>query len=212
MTTTTHTIQINENPRIRSGTVSAKRVSKSRMYEACVVATATEKAIEDRAIGLADHEAKLAELTPALESVLKANGYESVEGFEAAHTAAIEAWYGPRHEARMKRADERGAETGKRLYFLTDAEGAEIEAALEAAGLVNPYSGVMGTIYKLVRSFHGHQSAVAAHKKQNVQVGDQIVVTWCRTSDLAHKALRTNAKYYGPRGFALTVRTDIEIK
>lgn len=212
MTTTTHTIKINENPRIRSGTVSAKRVSKSRMYDACVVATATQKAVADRALGLADHETHLAGLTPALESVLKANGYESVESFEAAHKAANDAWYGPRHEARMKRSREREAETGKRMHFLTDAEGAEVEAALEATGLVNPDTGMMGTIHKLVRALRGHQQAVAAHKRQNVQAGDQIVVTWCRTPALAEKALRTNAKYYGPRGFDLAVRTDIEVK
>jgi hypothetical protein len=211
MTTTTHTISINENPRICNGTVSAKRVSKSRMYEACVVATVTEKTVADRAIGLADHERQVADLTPALEAALKANGYESVEGFEAAHTAAVEAWYGPRHEARMKRSHERATETSQRFYFLTDAEGAEVEAALEVTGLVNPNAGIMGTLHKLVRALRGHQQAVAIHKKQNVQVGDQIVVTWCRTSDLAHKALRTNAKWYSPRGFTLTVRTDITV-
>lgn len=211
MTTTTHTISINENPRIRSGTVSAKRVSKSRMYDACVVATATEKTVADRALGQADHEKQVADLTPALESVLKANGYESVESFEAAHKAASDAWYGPRHEARMKLSREREAETGKRMYFLTDAEGIAVEAALVASGLVNPYEGVMGTIEKLVRSLRGHQQAIAIHKKQNVQVGDQIVVTWCRTPALADKALRTNNKYYGPRGFALAVRTDITV-
>jgi hypothetical protein len=211
MATTTHTIRINENPHIRANTVSAKRVSKSRMYEACVVATATEKAVADRAIGLADHEARLADLKPALDAALKANGYCSLESFEAAYKAAVDAWYGPRHEARMKRSNERGAETGNRFYFMTDAEGAEVDAALEATGLVNPTTGVMDTLHQLVRNLRGHEQAIATHKKQNVQVGDQIVVTWCRTAALAHSALRTNMKWYGPRGFALTVRTDIEI-
>jgi hypothetical protein len=211
MATTTHTIRINENPRIRANTVSAKRVSKSRMYEACVVATVTEQAVADRALKLADHEARVVELKPALDAVLKANGYGSVEAFEAAHTAAVQAWYGPRHEARMKRSNERGAETGNRFYFLTDAEGAEVEAALEATGLVNPTAGVMNTLHQLVRTLRGHEQSIATHKKQNVQVGDQIVVTWCRTAALAHSALKTNHKWYGPRGFSLAVRTDIEI-
>lgn len=213
MTTTTHTISINENPRICNGTVSSKRVSKSRTYGACVVATATEKTVADIALGLADHEAQIAARTPALESVLNANGYESVEGFEAAHKAALDAWYGPRHEARMKRSREREIETGKRMYFLTDAEGAEVEAALEASGLVNPYGAVMGPLAKLVSALKGHQYAVARIKKQNVQAGDQIVVTWCRDSGLAQKALGSrDVKHYTARFYTVAVRTDIEVK
>lgn len=211
-TTTTHTIQINENPRIGNGTVSAKRVSTSRQYRACVVATATQKTVDDIALGLADHEKQEAEKTPAVMAALTAQGYESIEAVEAAYEVAAKAWHGPYSEERQ--AIEKAVEqaTGKRMHFATDEERRQAEAATEARGFVNPYRGTLATLTALVRSLRSTQHAIAVIKKQNVQVGDQVVVTWCRDAGLAQKALRSNdAGHYGARFYALAVRTDIEL-
>jgi hypothetical protein len=211
MTTTTHTIKINENPRIRANTVSAKRVSKSRMYEACVVATATAEGVADIAIGLADHEAKVAELTTAVAAALTACGFKTAEEFKAFEDQHGAPWLRACLATEKAMRDAKQAANGGRWSQLTLAEYAECDVKTAATGLVNPYGGDYGALGKLIQSLRQHTYSVAHIKKQNVQVGDQLVVTWCRTAALADKAARTNAKWYGPRGFVLTVRTDIEV-
>jgi hypothetical protein len=169
------------------------------------------KTVEDIALGLADHEAKMAELTPVVESTLKANGYESIEAVEAAYDAAGKAWYSPFSEERHKIEAAVSAVTGK-MHFATDEERRQAEAATEARGFVNPYSGTLAMLMKLVRQLKGHTQAVARIKKQNVQVGDQVVVTWCRDAGLAQKALRSHdAGHYAARFYSLAVRTDITV-
>ena len=212
MTTTTHTISIQENIHVGNGTVSAKRVSKTRTYRACIVATATQKTVSDIALKLAAHEKQVAELTPAVLSALKANGYETEAAFEAAHLAAVQAWWQPRTEERKKISDAVEAAEGKRFHFLNAAETIRADAATEARGFVNPDGGIMGTLKKLVWELSKDRSSVAQIKKQNVQVGDQVVVTWARDAGLAQKALKSrDCKHYSDRGYTLAVRTDITV-
>jgi len=202
--TTTHTIRINSNPLLQNGrNVRATRVSKSRQYGACVVATATQKTVDDIAIGLADHEAKVRELTPlVIAAQLEAGGISYKEA-EAQHSALVHPWYTALFANEQK--------VRNHAYLpLTVAQKEKAQAMTIAEGVTDPYTGPVNAFIDLYRKLDSAQRSVAHIKAQNVVVGQQLVVSWHRDAGMAQKAMGHNAKHYAARFYALTIRTDIE--
>ncbi len=210
--TTTHTVRINSNPLLRNGrNVRATRVSKTRQYAACIVATATQKTVDDIAVGLADHEAKIESLTPVVQALLEQGGYESVQAFKAAHDAACKPWHQALYDEEGALREAAKAANRGNYRQLTHAEYAQAKTNLEARGLLNPWTGLMGSTYENVRHLEMAQFSANRIKEQSIVVGQQLVVSWHRDAGLAQKAMNSrDVGHYTARFYTVEIRTDIE--
>jgi hypothetical protein len=209
MATIQHSIQINTNPALQAGrNVRATRTSKSRRYEACLVATVTVQVVERVAAALVEHESTVATLTPVLEGLLAAWGLTSHAEVEAIHEARTKPWYDVLFPA--ERAYREGR--GRPHMGLSDRERAEVVASLVAQGHVNPYEQKEHTFLELARKLKGAMHAIDHIKEQNLTVGQQMVVSWHKDRANALKAKASAGScYYRERGYSLEIRTDIEV-
>lgn len=204
--TTTHRIAINENPRLQCSThVRAQRVSKTRCYGACVVATATARTIELAVTDLAHHEAEIERLRLLVASThAAALGGLSFEDAEKAHEKLTRAWFKPllTNEDKLR--------APRPSYGLSDAQRARAIEMTEAEGFINPYTQPFWTFLEHTRILKGHEYRARYIREQNLQAGQQMVLSWHRDAALAQKGIASQTHYIA-RGFELTVRTDIEI-
>lgn len=205
--TTTHTIHLNLNPLLQAGrNVRATRTSKSRKYGACLVATVTASTVERIAQSLIEHEATVAELTPVLEGLLAAWGLKSYAEVEAIHEARTKPWFDVLFPAERAYREARG----RSHVGLSDREREAVKAQLVAQGHVDPYAQKEHAFLEMARKLRGALKSIAHIKEQNLTVGQQMVLSWHRDADMAQKALGS-AQHYRERGYAVEVRTDIEV-
>lgn len=204
MATTTHTISIRSNPAIQANTVSAKRVSKSRAYSACVVATATQALVDDRAARVAAAKAGLEQETLKLSDLVIQYGM-TLAAAEAKHQVDVRTWFDLREATRKTIL----AELGRTYHTGIDNLVAD---RLKAEGHSDPYT--KGTYYDILLTaweVKKHTHAIE-HYSKPVAAGDQLVVTWSRDAGLAQKALASHSEHYCKNGhYTLAVRTDITI-
>ncbi len=202
---TTHRIVINENPRLQCSThVRAQRVSKTRQYSACVVATATARTIELKVTDLANHEAEIERIRPLLADAQAAIGGLTVEEAEKAHEVLAQAWFKPlfANEAKLR--------SPRPSYGLSDAQRAKAVEMTEAEGFTNPYTQPVHAFLELVRNLKGHESRARYIREQNLKAGEQMVLSWHRDASMAQKGLASQTHYMA-RGYELAIRTDIEV-
>lgn len=205
---TVHSIKINQNPKLQAGrNVRATRTSKSRKYSACLVATVTLRTVERVADALIEHERTVAELTPVLEGLLASWGLKSHAEVEAIHDAATKPWYDVLFKAERAYREARG----QSYVGLSDREREAVRASLVAQGHVDPYAQKEHTFLELARKLKTAMHSVAHIKEQNLQVGQQFVVSWHKDMANALKAMASaSTGYYRERSYSVEVRTDIE--
>lgn len=198
---TTHCIVINENPRLDSP--NAVRVSSTRQYGACVVATVTAQTIAWVEAQVAEHEAEVKRLQPLVDAALQAIGGISYAEAKAAHKLLESPWWPALflNEKQLMRSGHCG---------LSNAQKAEAVRRTVAQGLTNPYDHPLWTYLQLIHSLDNHTARAARYRWQEVKEGQQLVLGWHRDEAMAQKGLGRH-KWYVSMGYALTVRTDIEI-
>ncbi len=205
---TVHRIKIQENPHLVQGAVRAIRTSKSRVYGACVVGTATAKRVEDGVLTHADNLKAFAAVE-ILVSELVVKAGMTVEAAKAHHEAMTKPWF----EALFanERAFINARKRSGQYYPLTPTDREDVRAATVAQGHVDPYTGVVHELLEAAQRMRGLERAIEWHEKLNVKVGDQFVAAWSRDVGLAGKALASWVKHYGPKGYTFEIRTDIEV-
>lgn len=209
--TTIHSILINSNPLLQSGrNVRATRTSKSRTYGACLVGTVSVSTVERIAQELIEHEAKIAELTPVVESLLASLG-KTVEEIGDIHREASKPWFEALFAAERAFRDARKGSKWD-FYSLKDADREACKAQIIAAGFVDPYAQKEHNFLELHRQLETAQRGAAHIKEQNLTVGQQLVLSWHRDAGLAQSALGSgNAQWYVSKGYSVEIRTDIEV-
>lgn len=205
----THTIEIRGGKRI-NGTVSAKRVSENRIYKACIVATVTDNVIKREAeeaeaerLSIIKDEAKLAELEAKLgmslaQAQARQAGLEATENDpeKVAARKAIDAAFGDLFKPSVYgRFHENLAEV-RRRYCADGCQKADDDPSRE---LTNHADWIE------------RRKASLANRKPK-KLGQQAVLTWCGSFELAGKALRSkNVNYFVRQGYFCEVRTDIKL-
>ncbi len=199
----THTIEL-KNERRLSGTVNAKRVSTSRIYRACIVATTTEKVIEgiragqeDQRIALARDEANLAGLC-AQQGLTFEQAKAKVAALKVTQST-------PEMMAARKAIRDEYPDFTARFHAR-----AEIQARMKAAGCHEYYDDDAQQIVSLTEAVCRSRQHQAGF--ETPILGSQGVVTWCGSVELAQKALNgKQLKNMRRRGYDLAIRTDIEV-
>lgn len=205
MTTTTHRIAINENPRLQCSThVRSTRVSKSRQYGACVVATATLRTIQMKASSLIEHEDAIERLRPLVAAAQVSIGGLSHDEASAAHEVLAQAWFKPlfANEAKLR--------SPRPSYGLSEAQKARAVEMTVAEGFTDPYKTPIYDFLQAVRELKAHEYRARFIREQNLKAGEQMVLSWHRDAAMAHKGLASQT-FYMEQGYSLAVRTDIEI-
>jgi hypothetical protein len=203
--TTHHSITLKENALLQhSRNVRSTRVSKTRQYGACVVATVTARTVEKAVSRLLEHEAEIKRLRPLVEAAQKAAGGISVDEANVAHNALTNIWYTPlfENEALLRKP--------RPSYGLSDAQRDQAIEMTEAQGFQNPYKTPAWTFLELERELRSHELRAKRLKDQNVQAGQQMVLSWHRDAGLAQKRVAQQSHYIA-EGYALEIRTDIEV-
>lgn len=202
---TTHTVSIKANPALHHGTVSAKRVSRSRQYGACVVATVTQKFVLDRSAKLVADSDALLVATREFQAATAKHGMTLAEA-QAKHDVDIKVWFDLCHAARQRIKAERG------ITYLSGLDKIA-EAEVVAAGTPDPYA--VGTYNDILNAHWEMKKLTASVERlsQPVEVGDQLVVTWCRDAGLAQRYIAgKDGRHYTEHGYTLEVRTDITVR
>ncbi len=203
MTTLIHTVSIQENPHLRNGTVSARRESKTRQYLACLVATVTQKVVDDRLQAIETIKTKQAKDQALLEELTARLGL-TVEEAKVQHDKAADVWMEAFHTAREKLwAEEQGKP--HRPGF-----NQRLDAIVKAQGYQDPYKTDVYAIVNAAFRLRNYPASIKALSRP-IAVGDQMVLSWHSTAAQASKALNTVSKHYSDRGYEITIRTDIEI-
>lgn len=199
----THTIEL-KNERRLSGTVNAKRVSTSRIYRACIVATTTDKVVETIKVGQEDQRIALARDEANLAGLCAQQGLTFEQAKAKVEALKITQATPEMQAARKAIRDEYPDFTAR--FQARD----EIRDRMKAAGCHDHFDDDAQQIVSL-------QEAVCRSRQwqagfETPAIGSQGVVTWCGTVELAQKALNSkHLKNMRRRGYELTIRTDIDV-
>ena len=200
-----HTVSVSDG---KGGTRIEKRVSESRAYTACVVATVTEATIQRNGERCVAAGKSYEETTAKLNELMAALGM-TVEQATAQHEADSARWY-DKTDGVFPTFDKLRMAAGKPHAHITQFEKA-IKADLVARGLSDPYdtAGAFGIVEahqdatRLARALAGWKTPV---------LGSQCVLSWHSTPALASKATGSReASSYRESFYALSVRTDITV-
>lgn len=200
-----HTLLVSDG---RSGTRIEKRVSESRAYTACVVATVTEATIRLNGERCVAAGKSYEEWTAKLNEQMAALGM-TVEQATAQHKADTDRWYN-KTDGMFVTFHKLSAAAGMPTAHITQFDAA-IKKNMVARGFVYPYdtAGAFGIV-------EAHQEAtrlarvLAAWKTP--LLGSQHVLSWHGTHSLASKATGSReASSYHTSCYALSIRTDITV-
>lgn len=204
-----HTIKINAERRI-NGTVSAQRVSETRTYAACVVATVTETTIAKMTAEFEQLKADIVTLEAelqALEAKLGLTADQAVARYEVLRAERNT----PEMEAARKAIRERFND-GTYMYVFNNREA--IVAAQVAEGCADVWNEPVAEIIYVASKLESRRQTVAAGIKLP-EVGAQSVISWSSTPALAAKDLKSHlrpGKRLFSLGYAFEVRTDIKVE